>query len=209
MLPPCEAPAWTVLNATDGADSGAAVCRIMTQLRYNEDLMYKFFAASASAQDTMCPGEPENPNCAVSLVGAGGGGEGRVRNPLGGDANVAGTRHSASLCVCKGRGCKTCTAQGSHRTQLHTESVRTRRGTEGPAADTGVLRTCKNLQVRNQQVARCGCEHPASVCAWRGSEGPAPATVCTRGGSQEGVQQQSGQEAAAHSPTAWDELVRS
>lgn len=39
----------------------------MTQLKYNEDLMFKFFAASASAQDTMCPGEPENPNCAVRV----------------------------------------------------------------------------------------------------------------------------------------------
>eukprot|EP00878_Enallax_costatus_P017918 GHUV01018840.1.p1 GENE.GHUV01018840.1~~GHUV01018840.1.p1 ORF type:complete len:411 (+),score=69.93 GHUV01018840.1:2014-3246(+) len=43
------------------------LCRIMTQLRYNEELMHKFFAASASVTDTMCPTDPENPNCAVCL----------------------------------------------------------------------------------------------------------------------------------------------
>jgi hypothetical protein len=39
----------------------------MTQLRYNEDLMHKFFAASASVSGTMCPDQPDNPNCAVCL----------------------------------------------------------------------------------------------------------------------------------------------
>lgn len=39
----------------------------MTQLRYNEELMHQFFAASAPVTDTMCPDQPENPNCAVCL----------------------------------------------------------------------------------------------------------------------------------------------
>lgn len=42
-------------------------CRIMTQLRYNEELMHKFFAASAPVTDTMCPTDTDNPNCAVCL----------------------------------------------------------------------------------------------------------------------------------------------
>jgi hypothetical protein len=39
----------------------------MTQLRYNEELMFKFFAASQPVGDVMCPAEPNNPNCAVCL----------------------------------------------------------------------------------------------------------------------------------------------
>jgi hypothetical protein len=39
----------------------------MTQLRYNEELMFKFFAASQPVGAVMCPTDPNNPNCAVCL----------------------------------------------------------------------------------------------------------------------------------------------
>jgi len=92
--------------------------RIMTQLRYNEDLMYKFFAASASAQATMCPGEPENPNCAVrkgegGTGGAAGGGALGRGGGMTGDECWEGRRaelETCSLaklldvCVCVGGG---------------------------------------------------------------------------------------------------------
>jgi hypothetical protein len=39
----------------------------MTQLRYNEELMFKFFAASQPVGAVMCPADPNNPNCAVCL----------------------------------------------------------------------------------------------------------------------------------------------
>jgi hypothetical protein len=37
-------------------------CRIMTQLPYNEELMFKFFAASQPVGAVMCPTDPNNPN---------------------------------------------------------------------------------------------------------------------------------------------------
>ncbi|KAF6260319.1 hypothetical protein COO60DRAFT_1685454 [Scenedesmus sp. NREL 46B-D3] len=55
-LPMCAAQVFAALFS-----------RIMTQLRYNEELMFKFFAASQPVGDVMCPLEPNNPNCAVCL----------------------------------------------------------------------------------------------------------------------------------------------
>ncbi|KAI8470397.1 MAG: hypothetical protein J3K34DRAFT_521407 [Monoraphidium minutum] len=59
-LPMCAAQVFAALFS-----------RIITQLRYHEDLMKEFFAASISVSDVMCPPEQrDNPNCAVCVFPA-------------------------------------------------------------------------------------------------------------------------------------------
>ncbi|KIZ05681.1 hypothetical protein MNEG_2279 [Monoraphidium neglectum] len=56
-LPMCAAQVFAALFS-----------RIITQLRYHEDLMKEFFAASIDVSDVMCPPDDRaNPNCAVCV----------------------------------------------------------------------------------------------------------------------------------------------